>query len=467
MHKSMSSRQVDVSSIRYHASRIALAYLLFGAIWIVASDTAVDLLVPDGFSTLLAQSFKGMLFVLGSTVLVYYLARHAATGLERKLVAEQLRTTEYLLETVLANLGEAVIWIDSSTRSIVDCNSAVKPIFGYEREELVGQSAEVLHIDRNAYDEFGRLSETAVNNKGVFRCQCQMKRRDGTPIITENTVIALNLGNALPMRRVSIVRDITERTRAEEALRDSEQRYRFLAENTLDVIWTVNTALEYTYVNPAIEQQTGYRPEEFVGTHVSDHFDDKSASELQDVIRREIAKGPGHQGLFIRTSKLRKDGTAVPVEIHGGVIFDENGRPTAIQGTTRDISEWLELEAGLRQAQKMEALGTMAAGLAHEVNNPVLVIQESANFIERAAEEDSKIRQFVGNIKRETARIHNIVNSLLGFARSEVETAPTSTRICDMVEVTLELSRILMRADQVIVRAAIPDTLPEVTCHSQ
>src|SRR5690606_25412946 len=129
--------------------------------------------------------------------------------------------------------------------------------------------------------------------------------------------------------------------------------------------------LKITYVNPAITQLTGYTPEEVIGTRIDTHFDEHHLPVLKQTIQQEIAKGPGTTGILVDTEALRKDGTKVSVEINGRVLFDDNGQLLGLQGSTRDISERKHYEAQLRQSQKMEAIGTLAAGIAHEVNNPI------------------------------------------------------------------------------------------------
>ena len=136
-----------------------------------------------------------------------------------------------------------------------------------------------------------------------------------------------------------------------EELRQSGNRYRLLAENTLDVIWTMNFDLEFTYVNPAIFAMTSHRPEEWIGSILSEHCDEESFAYMVGVILGEMEKGSEGTGVFFETEMLKKNGEAFWVEIHGKVIYDQDGQAVMLQGTTRDISDRKQSEAALRESE--------------------------------------------------------------------------------------------------------------------
>jgi len=124
-----------------------------------------------------------------------------------------------------------------------------------------------------------------------------------------------------------------------DALAESEKKHRLLAEQSLNMIWTLNTDLIFTYANPATEKLTGYPPDAVIGTHLSKYFDDAHLAELMTIIAQETAKGPNNSGVFLESCAFHRDGSSVPIEIHGRVIFDETGHPVLLQGTMLDISE--------------------------------------------------------------------------------------------------------------------------------
>ncbi|MEA1958243.1 MAG: PAS domain S-box protein, partial [Chloroflexota bacterium] len=151
--------------------------------------------------------------------------------------------------------------------------------------------------------------------------------------------------------------DITERKRAEEALRESEERYRLLAENASDVIWVADMDMKYQYVSPSVERIRGYKPEELIGLSMGE-FLMPSSTELVRVeyekemeLERRGQIGP-HKTRAFEVEAKRKDGSIIWVEAIVGPMRDENGDLTGILGITRDITERRRAEEALRQSEE-------------------------------------------------------------------------------------------------------------------
>jgi two-component system, cell cycle sensor histidine kinase and response regulator CckA len=143
------------------------------------------------------------------------------------------------------------------------------------------------------------------------------------------------------------------RKEMEAALAASEKQYRLLADNTLDVIWTMDSDLVFTYVNPAIERLTGHTPEEWVGSRLTDHCEEPHFLEMARIIQTEIEKGDAHSGVVFETEVLRRDKSPILVEIHGKVVFDAQGTLSGLQGVTRDITERRATENALDKSQTL------------------------------------------------------------------------------------------------------------------
>ena len=163
------------------------------------------------------------------------------------------------------------------------------------------------------------------------------------PILSDKGIAQFLLG---------ISEDITERKWAEDALRKSEENYRLLAENTLDVIWQMDLDLRFTYVNPAIVQVTGYTPDEWIGTRLAEHCDEENFRKMAQVVSEEISKGADSWGAIIEAEMFRKNRQPFSVEIYGKIIFGENGLPIALQGITRDITERKLAETTIRERER-------------------------------------------------------------------------------------------------------------------
>ena len=161
---------------------------------------------------------------------------------------------------------------------------------------------------------------------------------------------------------LAMLRDITDRKLAAERLRRNKERYRLLAENTVDAIWRMDPDTTFTYINPAIETMTGFTPEEWIGSTLREHCDAENFAEMQAVIQEALSRLPATEGIVFETTILKKNGEPLPVEITGRVLADEQGQPVALQGITRDITERKQA------AQKIEDL----ARFPEENPNPVL-----------------------------------------------------------------------------------------------
>jgi len=447
--------------------QLTLIYILFGGIWIVFSDIALAQLLEKKDVFWVFQTFKGLIYVLVSAILVHWLALTAVRSVERRVLAEQLERTQRLLETVLANLGEVVMLVDPTRQKILQCNSTVVDMFGYQPDELLGRSTEVLHTDHEAYEQFSRDCEPALDRSGVFRIQYRMRHKDGRLIVTENTLLSMVGETGWRESVVSIIRDITQRKHAEEALRESEARYRLLAENTVDVIWAMDEQLRFTYINPAIYPLAGYPAQECIGKPFSAFSDPAEYPEIRDRLTAAMSVEGGQVGLVFEITLIHVSGERIAVELHGKATLDEDGRVSGLQGIFIDIRNRLELEAQLRQSQKLEGMGRLAGGVAHEINNPLTAIGQYAELLKELAGDSAEVEHYSSEILRETHRIQTIVQNLLGFAREERTTKLEPISIQEVVDSAVPLIQTVMRHDAMELKWEISDGLPRVMCHCQ
>jgi PAS domain S-box-containing protein len=154
----------------------------------------------------------------------------------------------------------------------------------------------------------------------------------------------------LEQKMLALEKEVQTRRELEETLRAGERKYRLLADNTLDVIWAMGINLVFTYVNPAIRNVTGYSPEEWIGSPLSEHCDEENFAKMVRVIDDEMAKGPGGSGVILEAELMNRNHDPIPFEIHGKVNYDEKGNPVGLQGIAREISERKRAERALREA---------------------------------------------------------------------------------------------------------------------
>ncbi|RME96120.1 MAG: PAS domain S-box protein [Verrucomicrobia bacterium] len=260
------------------------------------------------------------------------------------------------------------------------------------------------------------------------------------------------------------------RREVEEALKSSEARFRQIYEQLPVPYHSLDAEGRLLDVNPAWLELFGYGREEVVGRSVADFMAPSSAERFGKLFpefrRTGVAKG-------WEVEFRRKDGGTVPVLVRGVFVHDRDGQPTHTHCVLHDLTDLRllerqqkETEMILRQQQKLEAIGTLASGVAHEINNPITGVMNYAEIINDQLPEDSPLREFVYEIIRETQRVATIVRNLLSFARRD-QSSFEPTNIRDVVEGTLSLIRTIIKKDRIKLEVDVADDLPLVRCRGQ
>ena len=220
--------------------------------------------------------------------------------------------------------------------------------------------------------------------------------------------------------------------RAEEALRESEKRYRLLAENATDVIWTMDMNMKFTYFSPSIERLRGYTAEETLSQTVEETLTPDSYNIAMKIFAEELEKHNKGERDPNRPTRLElelthKNGPTIQTELETNFIYDLAGQPTGVIGIIRDISkrkqeeeEKEQLQIRLQQAQKMETIGTLAGGVAHDLNNILSGIVSYPELLLLDLPEDSPLRKPILTIQKSGEKAAVIVQDLLTLARRGV-----------------------------------------------
>ncbi len=343
---------------------------------------------------------------------------------DRKQAEEELSRALRLQEAVFAGLADAVFLIDPPTRRILLCNAAAERIFGYSRKQMEGRSTELLHVDRESFQEFSRRGNPQLKRRGQFRTEYRLRRSDGALFDAEVTVTVIDAEAGRMRGVVSVVRDITQRKRAERELRRREQEFQALVENAPDIIARLDADLRPTYINPAAERLLGV--------------------PLPELLAGDQGALPGRLGVGTMKWNSWLEGCrrvlgsgheeSVDLEIqHGGQprYFqarivperDESGAIRSLLSVTRDLTALRRAEQALReseeklvQVQRLEAIGKLAGGVAHDFNNVLTAIQGYAELC-RMKSSDSELREYVEEILRASGRAAGLTEQLLLFGR--------------------------------------------------
>jgi PAS domain S-box-containing protein len=205
-----------------------------------------------------------------------------------------------------------------------------------------------------------------------------------------------------------------------EALKESEGQYRLLAENISDVIWTVDIETGgLRYVSPSIRNLTGFTPGEVMQMPVSELVSPETLEKAQGLFESQIGavKSGAFEPITVEMGLLAKDGGVISTESRMSAVYAADGTPLYLLGLTRDVSERRRLEEQLRQSAKMQAIGELAGGVAHEFNNMLTGILGYANMLRLTAEPGTSVHESARTIEKAAERAADLTRKLLGFAR--------------------------------------------------
>jgi PAS domain S-box-containing protein len=341
---------------------------------------------------------------------------------ERKQAEEMLRISEEKYRTILENIEDGYFEVDIAG-NFTFFNDSMCRIYGYPREELMGMNDRQYTDQENAKKLFQTFNKVYRTGEPGREFDWEIIRKDGTKRSIESSVSLIKdlLGNRMGFR--GIVRDVTDRKRAEEALWASEKRFRELFDGAPVGYHEIDKEGKINRVNRTELDMLGYTAEEMVGRYVYEFI----AGEVSPQSVKEKLAGELPIGAAFERTYVKKDNTLIPVLIEEKLIKDNEGRIVGIRSTIQDITERKRseeekatLQEQLRQAQKIEAIGRLSGGIAHDFNNILTIISGNAQLSLFDLKQGDPLRENIEEIRRASERAADLTRQLLAFSRKQI-----------------------------------------------
>ena len=336
---------------------------------------------------------------------------------------ESLQESEEKYRQIIEGATDVIYTVDSQGHCTY-VNVPGQKLTGYTVGELVGKHfTELIPVDWRERVQLLYIKQFQDREKET-RMEFPIITKAGEEKWVDQIVTVLTEGDRITGFQ-SIVRDITDRSLAEKALKESEEKYRSILESIEEGYFEVDLSGNLTFFNDELCKIFGYSKDELTGMSNRQYTDEENAKELYQTFNKVYTTGKPDKGFGWEI--IRKDGTKIIVEASISLRSDAGGEPIGFRGVVRDISEKQRLEIQLQQAQKMESIGTLAGGIAHNFNNLLMGIQGNTSMMLLNIDSGNPRHKNLKNIEKLVENGAKLTAQLIGYAREgSYEVKPTS-----------------------------------------
>jgi len=360
---------------------------------------------------------------------------------------KDLRETTAFLASVLEGIGDAVIVVDREMR-IISANSGYLRQVRRSLKDVLGRKChEISHGYARPCDEEGEVCtiRRTFEDGGHHHATHEHTAADGTKIYVDTSSYPLADSQGKVYAAVETLADVTEKVTLQRRLVDSERRYRLLYNSAPDLMHSVDGDGHIIECNDTECRSLGYKREDLLGRHITEIL----PPEYHELFHRKFAELKKHGHAETEWEILRSDGGRIRVLVKAVAIYDEEGRFIKSSTIMHDVTELRKLEGEkeslsrqLLQAQKMEAIGNMAAGIAHDFNNMLTGIMGFAEIGIMGTSEEATESRF-----RRIMEISRRASALTGQILIIGRRAPTAKKVIDLgrfVRTSLQTVRMML-----------------------
>jgi PAS domain S-box-containing protein len=347
--------------------------------------------------------------------------RQEITG--RKQLEVELEDTNKFLKNILDSSSSISIVSTDLEQNVLFWNKGAENIFGYKAEEIVGrQKIDILYPDDETKEIVNEIRSLIVKDKKNMNKEVKQITREGRTLW-----VNLNLtpsfderGNVIGI--LGIGEDITERKKMDESLRESEEKYRTILESIEEGYFEADLTGNFTFLNDALCKISGYTRDELLGMNNRQYTAPKTAKKMYQIFNQVYRTGKLARVMDYEI--ITKDRSTKILEMSAYLIRGSEGEPIGFRGVVRDVTERKRaeeekktLEAQLQYAQRMEALGTLAGGIAHNFNNLLMGIQGNTTLMLLGADSAHPHYENLKIIEKLVDSGSKLTKQLLGYAR--------------------------------------------------
>jgi PAS domain S-box-containing protein len=338
---------------------------------------------------------------------------------------EDASETTSRYELLVQSVTDYAIYMLDTSGIVRSWNAGAQRFKGYSPEEIIGQHFSKFYTKEDMNAGIPATALRTAAEAGRFEAEGWRLRKDGTRFWANVVIDPVRDPSGVLIGFAKVTRDLTDRRAAEEKLRQSEQRFRFLLQSVTDyAIYMLDTDGRVTSWNAGAQRFKGYLAEEIIGEHFSRFYseEDRAAG-----IPRRALQTALEEGRFEAEGwRYRKGGTRFWANVVIDPVRDDNGALIGFAKITRDLTERRQSQLALEQAQqaffqsqKMEAIGQLTGGVAHDFNNLLAAIMGSLDLARRRLAQGADISRFLDNATQAAERGATLTQRMLAFARKQ------------------------------------------------
>jgi PAS domain S-box-containing protein len=358
---------------------------------------------------------------------------------ERQAAHQALVDSERRFRMLVQGVVDYAIYLLDPSGIVTNWNAGAERIKGYTAGDIVGRHFSLFYTPEERAAGMPAKALATATREGKYEAEGWRVRKDGTRFFASVVIDAIRGDQGEILGFAKVTRDITERRKSEEALRESERHFRLLVSGVTDyALYMLDPNGIVTSWNPGAMRIKGYSAEEIIGQHFSRFYfeGDRAAG----VPARALATA-GQTGRYEAEGwRVRKDGSFFWASVIIDAIHDEQGALVGFAKITRDITERREAQANLErvqsqlaEAQKMDALGQLTGGVAHDFNNLLMIVSGHIQLLKKQVAGDAKSTRAAEAIELAAQRGASLTRQLLTFSRRQ-RVNPSAIVLSEQIE---------------------------------